>query len=84
MGQQTEAQTEVQHGSAGAHGGVRRELPAPEQTVPGNECWRHAAIALELNDQRLTVRMEVLERSPYTTLIRLSQHPDAPWNHGPA
>ena len=25
--------------------------------------------------------MEVVERSPYTTLIRLSQHPDAPWNH---
>ena len=40
-----------------------------------------AAIALELNGQRLTVRMEVMERSPYTTLIRLSQHPDAPWNH---
>lgn len=40
-----------------------------------------AAIALELNGQRLTVRMDVLERSPYTTLIRLSQHPDAPWNH---
>ena len=40
-----------------------------------------AAIALELNGQRLTVRMEVLERSPYTTLLRLSQHPDAPWSH---
>lgn len=40
-----------------------------------------AALALELNGQRLTVRMDVLERSPYTTLIRLSQHPDAPWNH---
>ena len=40
-----------------------------------------AAIALELKSQRLSVRMEVLERSPYTTLIRLSQHPDVPWNH---
>ena len=40
-----------------------------------------AAITLELNGQRLWVCMEVLERSPYTTLIRLSQHPDAPWNH---
>ncbi len=39
------------------------------------------AIALEWNGQRLTVRMEVIERSPYTTLIRLSQHPDAPWSH---
>jgi uncharacterized protein YqiB (DUF1249 family) len=39
------------------------------------------AIALELNGQRLSVRMQVMERSPYTTLIRLSQHPDAPWNH---
>ena len=29
----------------------------------------------------LKMRFEVLERSPYTTLIRLSQHPDAPWNH---
>ena len=40
-----------------------------------------AALTLELNGQRLSVLMEVLERSPYTTLIRLSQHPDAPWNH---
>ncbi len=39
------------------------------------------AIALALNGQRLTVRMDVIERSPYTTLIRLTQHPDAPWNH---
>ena len=30
------------------------------------------------------VRMEVMERGPYTTLIRLSQLPEAPWSTRPA
>lgn len=40
-----------------------------------------AAMGLELNGIRLEIRMEVIERSPYTTLIRLSQHPQVPWSH---
>jgi len=48
---------------------------------PGMAEVDRAAIGLDLNGHRLTVRMEVLERSPYTTLIRLSQHPEAPFNH---
>ena len=40
-----------------------------------------AAMGLELNGIRLEIRMEVIERSPYTTLVRLSQHPQVPWSH---
>ncbi len=40
-----------------------------------------AAIGLDLNGTSLQVRWKVLERSPYTTLARLSQHPEAPWSH---
>ncbi len=39
-----------------------------------------AAMGVDLHGTRLDVRMEVLERGPYTTLIRLSQQPAVPWN----
>lgn len=48
---------------------------------PGLPSEDTAAIGLDLNGTRLEVRLAVLERSPYTTLARLSQHPDAPWSH---
>ena len=48
---------------------------------PGMAEVDRAAIGLDLNGHRLTVRMEVLERSPYTTLIRESQPPAAPFTH---
>jgi uncharacterized protein YqiB (DUF1249 family) len=48
---------------------------------PGMAESDRAAIGLYQNGQKLTVRLEVVERSPYTTLLRLSQHPDAPWSH---
>lgn len=40
-----------------------------------------AAIGLDINGSRLEVRLDVLERGPYTTLVRLSQRPEAPWSH---
>lgn len=40
-----------------------------------------AAIGLDLNGTSLQVRWKVLERGPYTTLARLSQHPEVPWSH---
>ena len=39
-----------------------------------------AVMEVELNGLSLEVRMDVLERGPYTTLIRLRQHPQVPWN----
>ena len=41
-----------------------------------------AVMGVEFHGMSLKVRMQVLERGPYTTLIRLSQHPQVPWNQG--
>lgn len=40
-----------------------------------------AAIGIEPNGIRLEVRLDVVEQSPYTTLVKLSQRPEAPWSH---
>ena len=40
-----------------------------------------AAMGIDLNGSRFEVRLKVLERSPYTTLVRLSQQPEVPWSH---
>jgi uncharacterized protein YqiB (DUF1249 family) len=40
-----------------------------------------AAIGVDIHGTRLEVRLEVVERSPYTTLVVLSQHPEIPWSH---
>ncbi|MGE0624999.1 MAG: DUF1249 domain-containing protein [Pseudomonadales bacterium] len=37
------------------------------------------SIGVDVNGARMEVHLEVLERSPYTTLIRLSQRPEPPW-----
>jgi len=39
-----------------------------------------ASIGVDVNGTRMEVLLEVLERSPYTTLIRLSQRPELPWS----
>lgn len=39
-----------------------------------------AAIDVDVSGSRMEVRLDVLERSPYTTLIRLSQRPELPWS----
>jgi len=39
-----------------------------------------ASIGVDVNGTRLEVLLEVLERSPYTTQIRLSQRPELPWS----
>ena len=38
-------------------------------------------MGFDLNGSRFEVRLAVLERSPYTTLVRLSQQPEVPWSH---
>lgn len=48
---------------------------------PEMQTLDEAAMGLEFNGTRLEVRLKVIERSPYTTLARLSQHPEAPWSH---
>ena len=40
-----------------------------------------ASMGIDLNGSRFEVRLAVLERSPYTTLVKLSQHPNIPWSH---
>ena len=40
-----------------------------------------ATIGVELKGSRFEVRLEVVERSPYTTLVRLTQWPEIPWSH---
>ena len=40
-----------------------------------------SAIGLDFHGMRLEVRLDVIERSPYTTLVRLSQRPELPWSH---
>ena len=37
-----------------------------------------------IGDMQYEVRIEVQERGPYTTLVRLSQLPEAPWSTRPA
>jgi uncharacterized protein YqiB (DUF1249 family) len=39
-----------------------------------------AAIGVEFSGARLEVRLNVLERSPYTTLVELKQEPKVPFN----
>jgi uncharacterized protein YqiB (DUF1249 family) len=39
-----------------------------------------ASIGVDFNGARLEVRLEVLERGPYTTLVKLSQQPDVPFS----
>lgn len=48
---------------------------------PALEDADRATIVVELKGSRFEVRLEVIERSPYTTLIRLTQHPEIPWSH---
>ena len=48
---------------------------------PEMQTLDEATMGLEFNGTRLEVRLKVIERSPYTTLARLSQHPEAPWSH---
>ncbi|MEJ2088610.1 MAG: DUF1249 domain-containing protein [Gammaproteobacteria bacterium] len=48
---------------------------------PALEDADRATIGVELKGSRFEVRLEVIERSPYTTLIRLTQHPEIPWSH---
>jgi len=40
-----------------------------------------AAIGVDLHGARFEVWLEVIERSPYTTLVRLNQRPEVPWSH---
>lgn len=42
-----------------------------------------SAFGIELAGQVYRVRLEVLERSPYTTLVRLEQLPRTVWNQRP-
>ncbi|HEY5645137.1 MAG TPA: DUF1249 domain-containing protein [Pseudomonadales bacterium] len=39
------------------------------------------AIGVDVNGSSMQVRLEVKERSPYTTVVRLSQHPGLPWSY---
>ncbi len=47
---------------------------------PGLEAEDAASIALAFGGEQLEVRAEVLERSPYTSIIRLSQRPEVPYS----
>lgn len=38
------------------------------------------SFGVDFQGARLEIRLEVLERSPYTTLVILSQRPEVPWN----
>ena len=40
-------------------------------------------LSMSISGRRADVSLEVLERNPYTTLIRLRQQPDAPWGLNP-
>ncbi|MEM8767918.1 MAG: DUF1249 domain-containing protein [Pseudomonadota bacterium] len=47
---------------------------------PGLDEEDAASIALAFGGKQLEVRAEVLERSPYTSIIRLSQRPEVPYS----
>ncbi len=47
---------------------------------PGLEAVDAAAIGVDFHGTRMEVRLDVIERSPYTTLVRLSQRPEPPWS----
>lgn len=40
-----------------------------------------AVIGVDFSGTRMEVRLEVLERSPYTTVVRLTQQPEVPWSY---
>lgn len=40
-----------------------------------------AAIGVDVNGTRMEVRLDVIERGPYTTVVRLAQRPEIPWSH---
>ena len=40
-----------------------------------------ASLGLDFNGVQLSVKLDVIERSPYTTLVKLSQQPEVPWSH---
>ncbi|MCB1685585.1 MAG: DUF1249 domain-containing protein [Pseudomonadales bacterium] len=40
--------------------------------------------SLDINGQVLDIRLDVQERSPYTTLLKLSQAPEMPWSRTPS
>lgn len=72
--------------------GYRLDLPAHMAECDTNYLRLHklfpdlresdsATIGVDFSGVRLTVRFDVLEQSPYTTLIKLSQSPDIPWSH---
>lgn len=42
------------------------------------------AIGVDINGLQLNVILEVIERSPYTTLARLTQEPAPPWSRKPS
>lgn len=47
---------------------------------PGLEGMDSTTIGVDVNGSRMEVRLDVQERSPYTTVVRLSQRPEAPWS----
>lgn len=48
---------------------------------PGLRDSESVTIGVDLNGTRFEVCVDVLEVSPYTTLIRLTQRPEVPWSH---
>ena len=40
-----------------------------------------ASLWVDVGGNRFEVRLEILECSPYTTLVRLTQHSETPWAH---
>ncbi len=43
-----------------------------------------SSFAIDINGLQLDIVLEVLERSPYTSLVKLTQLPVAPWSRKPS
>lgn len=50
---------------------------------PELECRDSSSFGVDLNGNRLDVHLEVVERAPYTTLLRLTQAPGMPFTRTP-
>ena len=93
--QTAEAPVRQRHAANGAaarrRGRYRMDLPAHMaecdanylrlmKLFPGMQDSDGTVIGVELTSGVLEVSLDVIERSPYTTVVRLRQRPEAPWS----
>jgi len=55
-----------------------------QKLFPAMREQESCVFGVEINAMRLTISLEVLERGPYTTIMRLTQEPAPPWSRKPS